>query len=296
MPDPRTGPTDAPRIAVVTDSTASLPADLAAARDIRVVPLQVIVADQVFDEGAPEVSPAAVATALREFRPVSTSRPVPAVFAEVYRGLQEEGFDEIISIHLSGDMSGTVESAQLAARDADLPVRVIDTRQVGVATGYAALSAADVRDAGGSAAAVADAAQERASLCSSLFYVDTLEYLRRGGRVGAAAALIGGALAVKPLLTLTDGRVANLEKVRTSSRALARLGDLAVERAADERVDLWVAHLANPERAADLAQRLGERLAVNLEERAVSCTEIGAVLSAHVGPGMVAVCVAPRLG
>jgi len=173
---------------------------------------------------------------------------------------------------------------------------VVDSRQVGVATGYAALSAADVLDAGGSVEEAAAAARSRADLATSLFYVDTLEYLRRGGRIGAAAALLGGALAVKPLLRIEEGRVANLERVRTSARALSRLEDLVVEAAGDLDVDVCVSHLANPDRAADLAGRLGSRLATNLDGRDVWCGELGAVLGAHVGPGMVAACVAPRLG
>src|ERR1700750_2730148 len=107
-------------------------------------------------------------------------------------------------------MSGTHESALLAAREAPVPVTVVDSRQVGVATGYAALSAADVLDAGGSVADAAAAARERAAGATALFYVDTLEYLRRGGRIGAAAALFGGALSVKPLLRIGEGRVVNL--------------------------------------------------------------------------------------
>ena len=120
-------------------------------------------------------------------------------------------------------MSGTFESAQLAAKDSTVPVHPVDSRQVGVATGYAALSAADVLDRGGSALEAVAAARDRAARATSLFYVDTLEYLRRGGRIGAAAAIFGGALSVKPLLTITDGKVANLEKVRTAGKALNRL-------------------------------------------------------------------------
>ena len=139
----------------------------------------------------------------------------------------------------------------------------------------------------------AAAARSRAAASSSLFYVDTLEYLRRGGRVGAAAALLGGALAVKPLLTIKDGVVATLEKVRTATRALSRLEELAALAAEDRQVDVCVAHLASPDRAGQLTERLADRLADNLSGREVWCGELGAVLGAHVGPGMIAVCVAP---
>lgn len=284
------------RIALVTDSTASLPAEVAAARGIVVVPLQVVIGAEVHDEGSPGATPETVAEALREFRPVSTSRPAPAHLREVYERAAADGAEAIVSIHLSGEMSGTFESAQLAAAEVSVPVLAVDSRQVGVATGYAVLAAADCLEAGGSAEEAAAAARERAARCSSLFYVDSLEYLRRGGRIGAAAALFGGALAVKPLLQIADGRVAMLEKVRTSARALGRLEELAVAAAGEDEVDVCVAHLASPDRAGQLATRLGQRLAGNLDGREVWCGELGAVLGAHVGPGMLAVCIAPRLG
>ncbi len=140
----------------------------------------------------------------------------------------------------------------------------------------------------------AGAALARAAATTSLFYVDTLEYLRRGGRIGAAAAVLGSALSVKPLLTVTDGRITSLEKVRTTSRALARLEELAVAAAEDRKVDVAVAHLSGADRAEELAGRLRARLAANLDDREVFVGEVGAVIGAHVGPGMVAVVVAPR--
>ena len=222
---------------VVTDSTACLPPEVAEQRGIVVVPLQVVIGATVYDEGPDGATPEMVAEALKEFRPVSTSRPSPAYLAEVYAGLARDGATEILSVHLSAEMSGTHESALLAAREAPVPVTVVDSRQVGVATGYAALSAADVLDAGGSLADAAGAARARADAATSLFYVDTLEYLRRGGRIGAAAALLGGALSVKPLLRIDEGRVVHLDRVRTSARALSRMEDLAVEAAGAQQVD-----------------------------------------------------------
>ncbi|GCD88410.1 DegV family protein [Nocardioides sp. LS1] len=281
-------------VAIVTDSTATLPPEVAAERGIVVVPLQVVIGAQVHDEGSDGATPELVAAALKEWTPVSTSRPTPAALLEAYEAAAAAGAQEVVSIHLSGEMSGTFESAQLAARDASIPVHPLDSRQVGVATGYAVLAAADVLDAGGTAEEALAAATARATASSSLFYVDTLEYLRRGGRIGAAAALFGGALAVKPLLEIRDGKVATLEKVRTAARALARLEELAVAKAGDRPVDVCVAHLASPDRAGELASKLSSRLADNLEGRDVWCGELGAVLGAHVGPGMLAVCVAPR--
>jgi DegV family protein with EDD domain len=255
----------------------------------------VVLGARSYDEGVDdEASSDTIAAALREWTPVSTSRPTPAVFLEAYEQAKEQGADEVLSVHLSGEMSGTFESAQLAAREASLPVRAIDTRQLGMATGFAVLTAADVLDRGGSAEEAAGAALARAGGTTSLFYVDTLEYLRRGGRIGAAAALLGSALAVKPLLEIVDGRIATREKVRTASRALSRLEELAVAAAEDRPVDVAVAHLANREKAELLAGHLRERLAEQLSGREVSVGEVGAVIGAHVGPGMVAVVVAPR--
>ncbi|MBU2698295.1 DegV family protein [Pimelobacter sp. 30-1] len=284
-------------IVVVTDSTSTVPAEVAAARGVRVVPLQVVIDDDVYDEGADEVTPERLAVALREKHAVSTSRPAPTVFADLYAELAAGGATEIVSVHLSAEVSGTFESALVASRTAPVPVTCVDTRQVGVATGYAVESALAVIAGGGTAAEAAAAARARAAAATSLFYVNTLEYLRRGGRVGAAAAVFGGALAVKPLLGIVDGVIAPQAKVRTAAKAIARLEALALEAAGEATVEVCVAHLAAEERALALAERLGEQLGERLipacTGEAVRCVELGGVLGAHVGPGMLAICVAP---
>ena len=277
-------------MAVVTDSTASLPDEVVERYRISVVPLSIVIGGQVFSDGS-EATPSDVAMALRSWTPVSTSRPAPAAFLAAYEKAFADGSEAVVSIHLSAAMSGTYESAAAAAKSAPLPVQAIDSRSLGMALGYAVMTAVSVAAQGADLESVADAASARAAATSSLFYVDTLEYLRRGGRIGAAQALIGSALAVKPLLHLTDGRIAPLEKVRTSARALSRLEDLAVERAGRGPVDAAVHHLASGARAEQLAERLRARLP-QLEELIIS--EVGAVVGAHVGPGMVAVVVAPR--
>jgi DegV family protein with EDD domain len=259
----------------------------------------VVIGATAYDEGVVDgsgngVTPQVLADALKEWVPVSTSRPNPEAILEVYDKLAAEGVDEIVSVHISAELSGTFESAQLAARRASVPVTPVDSRQVGMGTGFAVLAAADAIDGGADAATAAAAARTRAAGTTSLFYVDTLEYLRRGGRMGAAAALLGSALAVKPILTVDDGRVGPLEKVRTSAKALSRLEELAVEAAGGAQVDVAVAHLASLDRANQLAEHLADRLAKGLADREVSVGEIGAVLGAHVGPGMVAVAVARR--
>jgi DegV family protein with EDD domain len=274
-----------PPFAIVTDSTAYLPAEAVERHGITVVPLSVVIGDQVYDEGAD------VASALLRRRAVSTSRPSPEAFAEAYRAAADAGAREVLSLHLSAELSGTCEAARLAAASAPLPVRVVDTRMVAMALGYSVLSAAEVGAAGGSAEEAVAAAVKRAEATVALFYVDTLEYLRRGGRIGAARALLGSALAVKPLLHLADGSIQPLEKVRTAGRAIARLEELAVQRAGNAEVDVAVHHLAAPERAQELAERLRGRLS---GLRALHFSEVGAVIGAHVGPGLLGVVLAPR--
>lgn len=281
------------RTAVVTDSTAQLDAATVERLGVVVVPLQVVIGDEVYDEDTDAGSAARITEALRGRTAVSTSRPGPAVLEELYARLVAEGHDEILSVHLSGAVSGTYESALLAARTVDVPIRTVDTRQVGPATGYAVESAVARLREGATLDAAAKAARDRAAAAESLFYVDSLEYLRRGGRVGAAAALVGGVLAVKPILTIQNGTVAGKEKVRTASKALARLEALAVEASGDQQVEIGVAHLANPDAAGTLTEALTERLADQLGGREVRCSELSAVLGVHAGPGTVAVCVAP---
>lgn len=279
------------RIAVVTDSTSSLSVQDAARENITVVPLQIIIGAEVFTEGL-DVTSEMIAEALGAFVPVSTSRPTPEHFLSVYEQLAAEGADEIVSVHLSSRMSGTLDSAVLASKQASVPVTCVDSTQVGIATGFAAGRAAEARDAGEDAAGVAEAARRAGESSTALLYVDTLEYLKRGGRVGAAAALIGSALAVKPILTLTDGVVVPLERVRTQAKALARLETLAVEKAQEcERgFDIGVQHLAGLTTATAVAGRLGAALGRD----DIPVDEVGAVIGAHVGPGMVAVTITPR--
>ncbi len=281
-------------VAVVTDSTASLPAQVAADHGITVVPLQLVIGAESYDDGVdPAATPAHVAAALREFLPVSTSRPAPELMAETYAELADQGAEAIVSIHLSSEMSATYESALLAARRSTVPVRVVDTRHVGAATGYAAVSAARAVADGADAEEAARVARGRAEASSSLFYVATLEYLRRGGRIGAAAALVGSALAVKPILALEDGHVVTRDKVRTSGRAIARLEELALRAAGTRAVEVTVCHLDNADQARGLAERISDRLGERLVGGQVRIDEVGAVLGAHVGPGLLGVVVAP---
>jgi DegV family protein with EDD domain len=258
-----------PSVAVVTDSTAYLPSGCGVA----VVPVQVIAGGVSCDEDAFTGDLAAA----------TTSRPSPSRFAACYASLAAAGASGVVSIHLSGELSGTVESAVAAAKEAPVPVTVIDSGSIAMGLGYPALAAAQMAAGGGDLDAVATAARRCAAATRTYFYVDTLEYVRRGGRIGAVASLFGSALMIKPLLHIADGRIALLEKVRTSARAIARLEDLAVRAAGEGAVEVAVQHLGAPARAETLAERLPKRLPGLVELRVV---EVGAVIGAHVGPGM----------
>lgn len=292
------GPLTQPRVGVLTDSTAYLPADLVDELGIEVVPLEVVIGGVAHPE--PDVSSADLAGSLKRWVPVSTSRPSPAALLEGVQKLQAAGAEEVVVVHLSGEVSGTCAASRLAARSADIPVRVVDSGSLAMGLGYAVLAAARAARDGADGDAVVRAAQETAAATKVWFCVDTLEHLRRGGRIGAAQALIGSALAVKPILHIVDGRVEPLEKVRTSTRAMARLVELAVA-AATEAADgdgpgdaappnVTVHHLASPARAEHLAATLRQKLPGQPTVRVV---EVGAVVGAHVGPGTVGVVLSP---
>ncbi|MFJ3229759.1 DegV family protein [Streptomyces sp. NPDC086787] len=277
-------------VAIVTDSTAYLPPRTMERHGITAVPLTVVLGDEVLEEGT-EISTRSLAQALQKRRSVTTSRPSPQVFAQTYREVAEAGATGIVSLHLSAELSGTYDAAVVAARQAPVPVRVVDTGMVAMALGFCALAAAEAAEADGTVDEAVTAAEKRAAGTSAYFYVDTLDYLRRGGRIGTAQALLGSALAVKPLLRLDGGRIELLEKVRTASRAIARLEEIVADRAGGAEVDIAVHHLAAPDRASALADRLRTRVP-RLADLHVS--EVGAVIGAHTGPGLLGVVVSAR--
>ncbi|TMS00106.1 DegV family protein [Nonomuraea basaltis] len=281
-----------PTVAVVTDSTAYLPA----VPGVTVVPLQVIMGDTSYDEGSNgswvpgHEGSDGENSSVGDLASATTSRPSPARFVSCYSSLAAAGATGVVSIHLSAEMSGTVESALAAARDAPLPVEVIDSRSIAMGLGFPVLVAARAAASGASLEAVTSAARRCAETTRTFFYVDTLDYLRRSGRIGTAASLFGSALMIKPLLHIVNGQISLLEKVRTSARAIARLEDLAVQAAGDGPVEVAVQHLAARGRAEALAERLPKRLPGLVELRVV---EVGPVIGAHVGPGMLGLTVTP---
>ncbi|MGH4024565.1 MAG: DegV family protein [Pseudonocardiaceae bacterium] len=277
-------------VAVVTDSTAYLPEGLAERRGIRQVSMHVLVDGRSRRDGV-QLGPSDLVAALGQRLTVSTSRPTPGEFEAVYGEALQAGADGVVSVHLSRALSGTWEAARLAAEQVGSErVRVVDSRSTGMALGFAALAAAADAAAGGDLEEVFTTAERVAARTHTYFSVDTLEHLRRGGRIGPAAALLGTALAVKPLLFVDAGRIVPLEKVRTAARARARLVELAAQVAGSELVDVAVHHLGAPQRAGELAEQLRARLP-KLNECFIS--EVGAALGAHAGPGMLGLVVLP---
>jgi DegV family protein with EDD domain len=274
-----------PAVRVVTDSTACL--SDAAASGVVVVPLRVLAGEEQLREGV-EISPGEVAERIAAGERLTTSQPPPADFLAAFRDLADAGARAVVTVHLSGELSGTVESAGRAAQRAMLPVRVVDSRTVAGALGFAATEAAHCAADGHDAAHVAARAEEVARSSETLFLVDSLDHLRRGGRLSAPAAALGTALGVRPLLGVRDGRVALLQRVRTRAAATDRMVERAARHAERcERPGIAVHHLGAEDRADAVAAGLRERLGAD-----VVVTPVSAVLGAHAGPGALAVAVA----
>ncbi|MFC9788562.1 DegV family protein [Rhodococcus sp. NPDC127528] len=273
-------------VVVVTDSSACLASDLVEQYDIRVVPLHVLVDGRDLREGVdpmPDDLPAGAT--------VTTSGASPGELTEVYaRALEDSAGDGVLAVHISRQLSGTWEAGRQAAQALGPEVRLVDSQSTAMGTGFPALAAARVAAAGGNLRAVYERAVEVADRGRVLVMVDRLDHLRRGGRIGTAAALLGTALAMKPVLHLVDGKLVLKEKTRTTTKALAKMVDGIVEYAGDGDVAVAVHHLGAADRADEVAAALRERLPLASE---FEVSEFGAVLGAHVGPGAVGVLVIP---
>ncbi len=275
-------------VRVITDSTACMPeTGLPASAVPVVVPLLVLAGDDERREGV-EISPEEVALRIAAGERLTTSQPPPADFLAAFRAAADDGARAVVSVHLSGELSGTVAAAEHAGHRAMLPVRVVDSRTVAMALGFAATEAARCAAAGHDAAHVAARAGEVARSSETVFLVESLDHLRRGGRLSAPVAALGTALGVRPILGVRDGRIELLQRVRTRAAAIDRLVERVVRRADElERPGVAVHHLGVPERAEAVAQTLRERTGAD-----VVVTPVSAVLGAHAGPGALAVVVA----
>ncbi|MGH3648008.1 MAG: DegV family protein, partial [Micromonosporaceae bacterium] len=242
-----------PRVAVVTDSTAALPPEVTKYYGISVVPLRLQIGVEETDEA--RADPAYVASALRTETPVSTAEPPSPEFFWAYSDAVHAGYSEIVSLHISGRLSKTSESAREAASRMSVPVHVVDSLTSGMSLGFLAVAASEAAAAGASGAQVAQLIEQRRQYATQMIYVDTLEHLRRGGRIGKAAALLGTALSIKPLLGLSGGEIVPLAKVPGTDRALAKLVTEGVKRSR-RPTDAAVEYFDEPERAEAVAAQL----------------------------------------
>ncbi|GAA1148615.1 DegV family protein [Nesterenkonia lutea] len=284
------------RIAIVTDSSCSLPVDRRTQEvllgqvgaNIVSIPIPVMIGEQIYPETSAELD-RDLPLALAQGTAVRTSRPSPGRLLESYQQLQDQGYAGVVSIHLSAKLSGTVEAARLAAGQLDFPVTVVDSAQAGLALGHSVIDAAMAAQLGGTLQAVAEVAADTARASESLFVLPQLDQLRRGGRINAMASLIGGLLWVKPLLQLVDGEIHPVERPRTMARALERLQARVAEQAhAMESPRLAVHGFGNDLQALELAVALEP-----LSAAPVPVVDLPPALGAHLGLGAVAVSLSP---
>ncbi|MFW2514604.1 DegV family protein [Demequina sp. SO4-13] len=276
-------------VTVVTDSAASLPPELARKWGIGVVPLQVVIDGRARDEGE-QIGPDEVLDALTSGRETSTSQPSVGAFENAFARAAAEGATHVVAVLISSKMSGTVNGAQAAAARADVPVTVVDSRTLAMATGFAAVAAAALAREGAGPDEVAAEAERVARGATCVFTVDTLDFLQRGGRVSPAVAAVGRVLSVRPVLELIGGEVEMVERVRSTHRARAAV--LA-------RAEAAMVQMAHPASAvlALGAGDYGDQAAGELEARHPELamlvrTSVSAVLAVHTGPGTLAAVVA----
>jgi len=272
------------RVAIVTDSTADLPDDITRSRAITVVPLTVTLEGRDYLDGVDITADDFYRRLQSANGSATTSQPAPVRFQEAYQRLLQD-HDEVVSIHISEKLSGTyaaaVQGAELAG--AGGRVRVFDSGMVSMPLGLMVLAATEAAGGGAGAPAVVEQLEELRRRVGVFFMVATLEYLRRGGRIGAANALLGSVLQVKPVLTIRDGEVTPLERVRTHDRALARVIELVREQDRGQGLCAIVGHAAS--------EAAAERIAAEIEPGCdtLLVQPLGPVVGAHAGPGTVGV-------
>ena len=275
-------------VSIVTDSTADLPPELVSELGVTVVPLNVHFGEETLRDGV-DIQPDEFYQRLTSSSIFpTTSQPAPGAFLEVYSRLTEQG-GEVVSIHISSKLSRTLNSAEVAK--AQLPVgatvELVDTLQASMGIGLVVMATARAALVGASLAQVVEVARRTAQEVQLFFLVDTLKYLEKGGRIGKAQALLGTLLSIKPILKVADGEVHPLERIRTRSKALERLYQLASECA--PLVSAAVLHSTTPEEAARLKEHLK-----SLAGDEVVVGRIGPVVGTHAGPGTIGFAVQRR--
>ena len=272
-------------VRIVTDSSADLPADLVQQHGITVLPCYVVVDDQTFKDGV-EISADDFYRRLQaDGRTPTTAQPTVADFQEVYQDLAGQG-DQALSIHVSGKLSGTLNSAEQAKASFDsAEIELIDSQLASIPLGLAVLDAAIMASEGGSLQEVAERVRQRLHMHHGLFALDTLEYLQKGGRIGKARAFMGSVLHVKPILRLRDGEAHPVERPRSRERAMRRLVELASELGPVRR--LAVIYSTDADRMAVLKQELTGLLPADqiIEAR------FGSTLGTYIGPDALGVAI-----
>ncbi|MBN1565369.1 MAG: DegV family protein [Anaerolineae bacterium] len=276
-------------VALVTDSTSNIPPELAAERQIHIAPLYILWGEDSYKDGVDLKEP-------ELFQRMRTSTTMPQTsqvsvqdFVTIFQQAQNtENAEAIVCAVISTDLSGTYASAIQAAESVDIPVHVIDTRQTSWALGFSIFSGAQARDTGASAEEIVQTIQHSAENVCLLFTVESLEYLRRGGRIGQASYLLGSALNIKPILQLKEGVIHAVDKVRTRKRAVEHLLKLAEQYVAGRPVKRFSVIHAGVE---DEAQNLLDEGVVQFKPSESYVTYISAVLGVHVGPGTLGVIV-----
>ena len=271
-------------VRVITDSTADLPPEMAAELRIEVVPLNVHFGTDTFRDGIDLSADEFYERLVASSRPPTTSQPSVGAFLEVYQKALE-GADGIVSVHISAKVSGTWNSAVQAREQLSdsSKVTVVDTGQASMGLGWVAVAAARAAQAGASMDEVASLARSAAEQVRVLFLVDTLEYLQKGGRIGKAQAMFGSVLAIKPLLTIQEGEVHPLERVRTRGKGVARLVQLVQEAAPLQ--SMAVLYTTTEDEARALAERLGPCV----PSGQVIVGRLGTVVGTYAGPGLLGV-------
>jgi DegV family protein with EDD domain len=272
------------KVAIVTDSTADLTPEMTEELGVTIVPLQVIFGDEAYREGVDITTEDFYERLVRSRQLPTTSAPSVGDFQEVYERLLEE-VDSIVSIHIGAKLSATVQAAQTARQSLAKPerVEVVDSQATSLAMGFAIMEAVEADLAGAKLAEVKATAESVVQRTHVLFMLDTLEYLRRGGRIGRARAYLGALLSVKPILTLREGEVYPEERVRTRTRGLERIIQSAIRHQNVKRAA--VGHSTT----ADEAESIRERLAMAFPNVKVHLVRFGPVLGTHAGPGIVGV-------
>ncbi|OBI43582.1 fatty acid-binding protein DegV [Mycobacterium kyorinense] len=271
-------------VVVVTDSSARLPDDVRQKWAIRQVPLHILFDDADLRDGVDEVP-----DDIHLHGGATTAAATPTELSDAYRqALADSGGDGVVAVHLSAALSGTVGAAESTAADLGDGVRVVDSRSTAMNTGFVALAAARTAADGGDLDAVARAAAAAVRRNHGFIVVHRLDNLRRSGRIGGAAAWLGTALSLKPLLRIDEGKLVLAQRVRTASKAVATMIDRVCAVVGEHSAAIAVHHVANPDGAAEVAAALAERLP-SCEPAIV--TDLGPVLALHVGAGALAVCV-----